>query len=294
MKKIYAILCAIAMIGCSPAHADTLTVKTGPDDKSVYSQLFKQMAAVCATPTLVESPSGGSIQSLDSLLSNEASLAFIQSDVVIGRKTIENDTAVEKTRMFMPLFGAELHMITSRQNTSINRFSDLNMKKVGAYGGAYITGRILFGAAGIRPIQFPQFDSKDEALKALAAGTIDAVMIVEGQPASWAKSLSNQNFKLVSFDRGDLLGKLGAYSPSNLRYPNLSPTTVPSLSVNIGLFTMDYKSKVKVADLAKLKSCIANSIDDLRETTGNHPKWQEIKPGAKATYWPMFSAAAGK
>jgi TRAP-type uncharacterized transport system substrate-binding protein len=291
MKKLFF---TIALLFATFAHAEVapkidLVVKTGSSSNSVYSKLFAQMTEVCKSPVLLESPAAGSIQALDGLLNNEASLAFVQSDVVLGRKMIENDPMVDNVRIFMPLFNSELHIVASSSNPNINRFSDLFQKKVGAYGGGYITSRILFGAANIRPFSLTQFDNEAGALQALKAGQVDAIMIVAGQPASWAKDLTSATYKLVPFDRMDVLGKLGSYSQTNLRYPNLSQTTVPSVAVQINLVTYNYKSAEKIKNLAKLKACIASHIDELRETTGNHPKWNEIKPNAKVSYWPMFT-----
>ena len=290
MKKTFWLL-VVSLLLSTSAMADVapdLVVKTGSSETSVYGKLFAQLSGVCKSPTMVGSLSGGSIQALDSLMSNEANLAFIQSDVIIGRKLIENDPQIEKVRIFMPLFYSELHIIAQRSNNNINKFSDLSQKKIGSYGGAYITSRILFGNSGVRPFQVLQYSSEAEALAALKAGTVEAIMIVAGQPASWAKDLSGSVFKLVPFDRMDVLAKTGSYTQTNLRYPNLSQTTIPAVSVQIDLVTYDYKSAEKVRSLSKLKTCIAANIDDLRETTGNHPKWNEIKPNAKVTYWPMF------
>lgn len=293
MKKFVILVMAISFyVANTYAVGADLVVKTGSNADNVYSKLYAQLNAVCPTnPVLSESFSGGSIQALDSLLGNEANLAFIQSDVVLGRKTIENDSAVDNVRVFMPLYHSELHTIAASTNSSVNRFSDLNQKKVGAYGGAYITARILFGATGVRPFSLTQFASEVELLNAVKAGQVDVGMLVSGQPASFAKSLTSAVYKLVPFDRADILGKLGSYSTASLRYPNLSPVTVPTVAVQIDLFTYNYKSAEKVKNLSKLKACIAAHIDDLRETTGNHPKWNDIDPKAKVSYWPMFQTS---
>ena len=288
----------IGLVASGSAMADVpapmgnvdLVITTGDKPDSVYDQLYMQMAAVCKAPVMNNLNVSGSIQALDKLLGNRANLSFVQSDVVLGRKMIENDPAVDNVRVFMPLFNSELHIVTARTNQYINRFSDLGNKKIGAYGGAYITTRILLSNTGVRPFSVDSFTSKQELLNAVRAGTIDAAMIVEGQPAAWAQELQGSQFKLVPFDRTDVLAKVGSYSPSNLRYPNLSQTTVPSVSVQINLITYNYKSQEKVKNLAKLKACIASHIDDLRETTNNHPKWNEIQPNKKVTYWPMFTA----
>jgi hypothetical protein len=295
MKKIAIALCL--MISAVTAYAAPaapgkvdLIVKTGSNSKSVYSQLFTEIQSVCSVPVLQDSPASGSIQALDDLLSNQANLAFVQSDVIIGRKTIENDSQVDNVRVFMPMFTSELHIVTASTNTSVNRFTDLFQKKVGAYGGSYITARILFGATNIRPFSLVQYPNEDTMIQAIKRGEIDVGMGVAGQPVAWVKELSGREFKLVPFDRADVLGKLGSYSQANLRYPNLSATTVPTVAVRIDMITYNYKSQTKINDLTKLKKCIAAHIDDLRETTGNHPKWQEIDPNAKVKSWPMFNA----
>lgn len=277
------------------AEDSDIIFRTGSNDKNVYHILYTQMKQVCQKPTISYEYSNGSIASLDALINNQANLAFVQTDVLYGRKTIENDAEVDTVRTFMPLYSSELHMLALRSNQRINAFSDFDSKKIGAYGGAYVTARILLAKAGIRPFNIQQLGSIDEGFKSLQAGTIDVLFTVVGQPDPSIQALNGTIFKLITFDRIDVLPKIGNfYSQTNLRYQNLSTTTVKSVGVQIDLVTRDYKSQKIRSDLSELKNCLITNIDNLRDRARNHPKWREIKPEATTEWPPMFQTVGMK
>jgi hypothetical protein len=112
------------------------------------------------------------------------------------------------------------------------------------------------------------------------------VFIEVGQPAPWAQELNGQQFKLLEFDRNDLLGRNG-FVRASLAYPNLSASSVQTLGTQVYLVSQNYSGAKKVNDISALKQCITDNIVTLREETGYHPKWSEVKPNAKSD-WPMF------
>ena len=275
-----------------------LTIRVGSGPSNVYNKLYDQWAQVCTTPTSRSVNSQGSIVSLDAVLNNEANLAFVQSDVLVGRKEIENDQKVDSIRIFAPLYYSELHILAARSNSSISDLFDLTNKKIGAYGGAYITARIVLGRGGIHPYGdyqgIQQFTSEKEGIAALVAGKIDAFFVVAGQPADSMKEVNPASVKLVTINGADKVAasSKGMYVKANLRYPAISAVTVPTIGVQIYLITFNYQSQQKKVILSQFKQCLAKNILDLRETTGNHPKWVEINPEAKTTAWPMFETVA--
>lgn len=283
----------------APAAVQAQAFEAGPADLIVkggtgngtYDVLFDQMAKVCTTPSLQKTASKGTLEALDDIMNNRANLAFVPLDVLYGKKLIEQDPLIDNIRVFMPLYNAELHIIARRMDPNVNGFMDLGNKRVGAFGSGYITSRILLGKAGLRPISLQNYDSEQAALNALTRNEIDAVFIVVGQPATWATKLDGKTYKLLPFDRFDIATRAGGYSQSTLRYMNLSSTAVKTVSVTVNLITYNYDSKKKVNDLSMLKKCLSENISDLRETTGNHPKWREINPNATSD-WPMFKTTA--
>ena len=208
-----------------------------------------------------------------------------------GRKMIENDPKIDSVRVFMVLYSAELHIIATK-DSGVNKLSDAAGKKVGTYGGSYITARILLSKENIKPAQIVQYESEESMIKDLSEGKVDVAMGIAGQPAPWVEKLYGQNFKLVAYSLPTTMAQSTVYSPTVLRYPGLSSLTVPTVAVPVDLITFDYKSSIKVSQLGSLKDCVSTHIDDLKETTGYHPKWREVDPAAVSSQWPMFSVRA--
>lgn len=268
-----------------------LIVKTGSNEKNVYNITFSEIQRVCPSPATEGRISHGSIESLNDLLNNKANLVYVQPDVILGRKTIDNDARVDSVRVFMPLYFSELHVIGNRSNQRVNVFSDLAGKKVGAYGGAVITARILFGRTNLKPFSLQEYTNPGDGLKAIAAGQIDAFFWVTGQPTPEVEALPGNTYKLIAFDRYGDLQKMAEnpYATANLDYSNLSSSGVKTVSMQILMATYDYKSQKKITDLSALKKCIVEHYDDIKEETGNHPKWREINPNATSVWPPMFA-----
>jgi len=251
-----------------------------------YAKMGQQIQQVCPAPSIALSESAGTLVAMDDVLNNRANIMFLTTDALWARKTVEQDNSVDALRVLMPLYRAELHIVARRTDGNINKFSDLGNKKVGTYGSGYVTARVLFANTNVRPIALQDYKDEATLIAAIGKNEVDAGFIVVGQPASWASGLNGNQYKLVDFDRRDVLGKFG-YTEATLRYPNLSSTTIKTLATPVSLVTYNYESKKKIQDLSLLKQCITENIGDLKETTGFHAKWREVDPKGKSD-WQMF------
>jgi TRAP-type uncharacterized transport system substrate-binding protein len=295
MKKVFALLTLVAFVAITAsAFGQAQPAPQGPADlvfkvssaKGTYIQFAQQIAQVCSTPSISISTSDGQLGLYNDLIANKANVGMLTAPILIGKKTVELDTNVDKIVVIMPLYAAELHIVALRSNSQVNKFTDVGNKKVATYGGAFITSRIVLSQAQLRPFSLQDYKSEDLALQALVKGEADVVFIEVGQPATWAEQLNGNQFKLVEFDRTDLLGKNG-FVKASLNYKNLSQTSIPTLGTQVYLVSQNYSGAKKVHDISALKECISKNIVTLREETGFHPKWSEVKPGAKSD-WPMF------
>lgn len=292
-KKFFAaILAFVAFSAFAQAPQDTTL--QGPADiifkvssaKGTYIQFAEQIAKVCSKPSIQISTSDGQLGLYSDLIANKANVGMLTSTILIGKKTIENDLNVDRLVVVMPMYVAEMHILALRANGQLTKFSDVGNKKVGTYGGALVTTRILIGQALLRPFSLQDYKSEDVLLAALAKGEIDVAFIEAGQPATWAGALNGNQFKLLEFDRPDLLGRNG-FVKASLDYKNLSQTAVPTLGTQVYLVSQNYTGEKKVRDISALKDCITKNIVTFREETNFHPKWWNVKPGAKSD-WPMF------
>lgn len=55
--------------------------------------------------------------------------------------------------------------------------------------------------------------------------------------------------------------------------------------------TREYKTPKFVEALAKFRGCLLANLDDLKEATGMHPKWQAVDAANKGK-WPYYELPA--
>jgi ABC-type amino acid transport substrate-binding protein len=298
MKKLFGSFALSLVVLMAHAQAPLDQGSTGPADlifkvsspKGTYVQLANQIAQVCSKPSLSISTSDGQLALYNDLVTNKANIGFLTAPILFGKKLIEKDVNVDKVVVVMPMYTAELHIVALRANNQINQFTDLGNKRVATFGGAFITGRIVLGQAGLKPITYNDYKTEASALQALQKGEADVVLIEVGQPATWAQELNGQIFKLVEFNAPGLLGRNG-FVQASLSYPNLSQTAVTTLGTQVYMVSQNYKGEKKVRDISALKQCIAKNITTLREETGYHAKWADVHPDAKSD-WPMFQTVS--
>lgn len=276
-----------------PAHAATfLNVATG-SATGTYSTMFKNIGKVCTQSAyLKERGTSGSLENIDLLLSNEVSLAFVQSDVLKAKEQIDGDTRVQNIKALLPLHNEEIHLfapppVTKKSilgkvtTTGVTTYTDLKGKRVAAWGGSLITARVLSAKLGV-PYTVTSVKDRDAAFSALRAGQVDAVLAVVGQPATWVKDLSGVN--LVPIPYAPTLN--GIYTTAKLLYPNLSASSVPTVAVQSVLATRDFKTPEKKDLLLKYQKCATSKLVNLQEDEGMHPKWQEVT--FKTWPWPQY------
>jgi hypothetical protein len=271
-----------------------------------YGQMASQIQQVCAAPSIgVEETAGGTPKALEGLLNNKFEVSFLTNSVLWGKKQKENDPSVDRLRILLPLYNAETHIIALRSNGNVNKFSDTNNKRVGAFGGAIISTQILMGFSGYVPSQWREYASEDQGLTALtgmefkdgamtgkqAPGgvQIDVLYVEQGQPAKFLQNARGEQLKLLPFDRYDILQKFSGFVQASLNYSNLSTTAVPTVATGVSLVTYDYKDTETPRKLVKLRDCISQNINTFQSKRGFHAKWREVDPNAKST-WPMFAA----
>ena len=291
--RLYGGFIAIALLamalGVSPTSAQPqqIIVSTGVAD-GTYAQFFTQFSRVCPQPPLKGVASHGSVENLERVMNNAASLAFVQADVLFAKKLVEHDPQVDSVRTFLVLYLEEIHILTQASNDSIAKFSDLAGKRVGVYGGSIITSLILFAITGVQPARSQTYPGPDEAVQALG-GAVDAVLGVGGKPLPWVEAL-DAKYRLIPFDQFEKVSKI--YYPAVVNYSNLNqPGGVPTIAVPSLLITRDYKIPAMVTPLLQLRSCIVKNLQVLRETVGNHPKWQQVNPDIKGP-WPYFEGSS--
>ncbi|PNY81719.1 TAXI family TRAP transporter solute-binding subunit [Deinococcus koreensis] len=282
----------LAGVPLAQAQPVFLNVATG-SKTGTYSAMFRNIGVVCTQSAyLKERGTSGSLENIDLLLSNEVSLAFVQSDVLKAKEQIDQDARVANIRALLPLHNEEVHLFArppvvkknifgKTTTTGVATFADLKGKRVAAWGGSLITAKVLSAKLAV-PYSIVSVKDRDAALAALNAGQVDAVLAVVGQPAAWVKELSGVNLVPVPYTAA----LNGVYSSAKLLYPNLGAGSVPTVAVQSVLATRDFKTPERKNILLKYQQCALSRLVNLQEDEGMHPKWQEVT--FKTWPWPQY------
>lgn len=280
-----------AAFAASPLFLDVATSPRG----STASDMFRNIGQVCTNASFLrQRQTTGSVESLELLLGNQVSLAFVQLDVLKARDQIEHDPRARELKTLLPLNFDEIHLLTrpavTKKNifgqvstSGVTRFSDLKGRRLGAWGGSVVTANVLRAKAGV-PVTVVEYKTREETVAALAAGQVDAVLAVVGQPADWVKALNPAQYTLVPVDIAPAALN-GFYRSATLRYAGLGQG-VNTYAVQRILVTRDFKTPERRAALLAYQKCALSKLVELQETQGFHPKWSEVT--FKEQDWPWF------
>jgi TRAP-type uncharacterized transport system substrate-binding protein len=255
-----------------------------------YLQMVEQIKTICADEFNVEiiDNKGGAVGNLEALVNNKAQAAFMHSDVLQASAIF--DKKYEDYKTLLALYPEDIHVIVLRNSITkvggvagigattkeFSTLADLDNFKVGAAGGGVKTMQILKGQGGAGFTAVP-YDKGDDLLPALKAGEIQAVIFVGGAPLPNVEKLSWSDYKLIPI--GDsLAGRLkDVYRPTQLTYSNLRASQVSTLAPVATLVTRQYKTPKFVKMQAAFRNCFYSHLDEMKETPGLHPKWQEVQ-----------------
>ncbi|MBF0180582.1 MAG: TAXI family TRAP transporter solute-binding subunit [Magnetococcales bacterium] len=296
MRTIAAILCCALIFqyhSTGYAQEQLLTIKTGSADGTYYKfgEDLRRLGSMHGFTVRVV-PSEGSLENLQAIVQDEqVHLAIIQTDVIdwLTEKMINNPTAAKglrdlkvKTRWLMPLYQEEVHLFARHE---IRSLEDLQAKKVGAgskRAGNFLTAGRLFETAGIDPqivpLRFP------EALRKLAQGEIDAVMIVGGAPVPFLEQdvdrlLSRQGeerLRLLPIENKKMQRHYSVVKLDPMIYSWLQEP-VTTVAVKAALVTFDFAADhAQCRVLGEFVKLIENQIGWLREY--GHRKWRDVDP----------------
>ena len=291
----------LALTGTLAVAQSPVLVSTGIP-QGTYASMFKDLAGVCGTSAklpLVEKPASGSDESLDRLLRNEVSAAFVQTDVLHARRTTEDLGGV---KALVALHPEPVHLLAltaplveggvlgiGGRSVPLNTLGDLAKRRVGVWGGAVVTARLVQLQAEV-DYRVTEFNGPEDAMQALRARHIDAVLAVGGAPLAWMRGL-DRSVKLLSVPE-PWAGKLRhVYRPAKLSYSHLGAQGVVTVATEAVLAVRDVRSAGAAAPLLKLRTCLQQQLDPLRDTVGHHSAWSQVEAGS-VPHWPVFERSS--
>jgi TRAP-type uncharacterized transport system substrate-binding protein len=263
--------------------------------------MFNQLGAACQTEVgapFIEMNSSGSVENLDRIIANEVPAAIVQIDVLHWRGRTDD---LSRIKALFSLHPEEIHIVTRNivrkeggtmgigaKEVTLSTLSDLRGRKVGSWGGSFVTTQVLKLQA---EVAFAAVELGDQpaALKALDEGAIDAIVSVGGSPVKWIRQL-DRKYKLISIGEAEAAKLKNVYRPARLSYPNMGQTGVSTISTAATMVVRDYKTPAFQTMLTKVRDCFTKHLPEIQEKPGNHAKWASVDLEVKPN-WPLYEGA---
>ena len=295
MKRILNLALAVTL-GLSmmvSTQAQQLRVATG-SQKGTYSAMFKELSAVCSTDVaMIEMATSGSNQNIDLLLGNQVNAVWSQTDVLFYRARTEDLGNVRTLLAFHP---EEVHIVVLAQSLkkeggtfgigskpiNLTQVGDLAGRVVGAAGGSFTTAQVIRLQSEIN-FNVLQYKDNDALMVALNKGEIDAALMVGGAPLPLVAALTPA-YRLLGFPEAVQQKLKNVYRPARLNYSGMGAAGIQSVATDALFVTREYKTAKMIDALSRFRSCALRQIDDLKETTGTHPKWQAVDVNNKGKW----------
>ena len=276
-----------------------INILTG-SSQSIHARIGADLARVLNGQNglrIVPYLTAGSVQNLDELMIvDDIDLALINSDVLVSRRVqAPDDFRLRDVNYIARLFTNEMHLI-ARNQSGITNISDLNGLRVAAGetgSGTFLTASLLLRSMDIQTIVIAV--PEEDALRALANGSVDAVFVLAGTPArSLRKINEDADLHLVNIplSRG-LESVYGSEVLTSKDYPNLvqdKPIETITVDVILAGYGDLIASSAKHRKLVSFVEALDVGIEQLR-TEPNHPKWSEFIFADTVQGWKRNQAA---
>ena len=286
----------MALAGSLPAVAaedeqDFLGIITG-DVKSTAHQIGMDLKALVMRSNihLAVFTSRGSVENIYAVYQRPGNhLGLVQSDVLAFVAKVDSDPRLkliaDKIKWVYPLYNQEIHILGKGE---IHNLSDLDDKRVAighAESGTYLTSRLIFEIAGVRPRQMPAI-GESQALAALKAGSIDAMVTVDGFPVERLalEVAPADGLHLIPITHDGIRAFYPASRIPAGTYP-WQPSDVDTVSVMALLVAYDFRNH-HCNTIGNVAWLIKENLDWLR--FNGHPKWKSVDLSEPVSGWEQY------
>jgi hypothetical protein len=296
-KKVLVMTVCLALCiaaGTAAAEQKYLGIITG-DLKGTAHQIGMDLKALFKRNNihLAVFNSSGSVENIYAVYQRPGNhLGMVQTDVLSFVGKVDSDHRLrliaDKVKWVFPLYDQEIHILA---RTAIAGFGDLAGKRVAignAESGSYLTSQLLFEISGVLPGQMLAIDHVD-ALDQLKAGTIDAMVIVDGAPierlALNVSAADNLHLVPVTHD-----GIRSFYPTARIpvgTYP-WQVDAVDTVAVKIALVAYDFRNH-HCRTIGMAARLMVENMDWLR--FNGHPKWQSVDLTMSVKGWERYKCA---
>jgi uncharacterized protein len=190
------------------------------------------------------------------------------------------------------LYEEEFHIVGGPAILSV---SDLDGKRVGFHGGAFVSGQELFAKLKVKPGQAVQVDFF-KGLEQVKTGEIAAIVRATASPMQDLDAQFDPAVhRLVSIPFPENL--IESYLPGQLthkNYPRIvaEGQSVQTVAIGVVLATCAWKpGSERYRRVARFVDAFFSSMDKLLAEKSRHPKWDDVNLAAKLPGWQRFPAA---
>lgn len=296
--RIFVVAWVIMLLLAAPLPAaaaedeqDFLGIITG-DVKSTAHQIGMDLKTLVKRNNihLAVFNSSGSVENLYAVYQRPGNhLGLVQSDVLAFVAKVKTDSRLKlianKIKGIFPLYNQEIHILGKAE---IRSFGDLHDKQVAighVESGTYLTSRLLFEISGVLPRQMVAIGNA-QALAALKAGSIDALVIVDGFPVErLALDVSPADgLHLVPITHAGIRTFYPASRIPTGTYP-WQTAEVDTVSVKAVLVAYDFRNH-HCNTIGKVARLMTENLDWLR--FNGHPKWNSVNLNEPMKGWEQY------
>ncbi|WP_437126258.1 TAXI family TRAP transporter solute-binding subunit [Noviherbaspirillum album] len=296
--KILMLIASLLLLVLRPVQAQTEFKIVTASERGTYIQIGRDLAKWAAQPAKIDLdvlPSKGSSENVQRLrFEPGVKLALVQSDVYqafVDQADNGNAAAgrlISPLRVVLSLYNEEIYFVT-RADSPLTYIHELKDKKInigpvgsGTALSATTLYRMMFGTA-LPEANASYLSNEDALLRLTSDKSLDAVIVVAGQPAKLFSEMKPEARKYIKLLRLDDNAKETAraaatYFPATIRtasYPNWMSEDVPTLSVKAFLVTYNYGNETTQTSLRQFAEALCANFDSLQAE--GHPKWKEVQ-----------------
>jgi len=254
-----------------------------------YSQMMQVPLRMAPELICEYRGSTGGTDNIQALVERKIDAGIVQADVLTFMMMTEPMVA-KKIRSLVALHSNYLHFFVLKngfkedrgifkfkKQTVIKNMHDLDGRKVAAFGSANITGRIINERLGLN-MRLVEVSTKEAGLAMLNKGEVAAFFAMGGKPIPWVdKEVDGNTVTLANVDPADIERLKSPYYAGKLTYRKLGVVGVNAVAVRNELLVWDFTGQ-RAQQLLQVRKFFKNNLNDIKDSRGAHPAWQEIEP----------------
>jgi TRAP-type uncharacterized transport system substrate-binding protein len=190
------------------------------------------------------------------------------------------------------LYEEEFHIVGG---PAIGSVADLNGKRVGFHGGAFVSGQDLLGKLKIKPSEAVQVEFF-KGLDQVKSGEIAAIVRATASPMQDLDGKFDPAVhRFVPIPFPDSL--IESYLPGELThkaYPRAVPEgkNVPTVAIGVVLATYAWQPGTeRYRRVARFTDAFFSNIEKIMADKNRHPKWSDVNLAATLPGWKRFPPA---